>query len=338
MTQKNKTKIFFRADANETIGLGHVIRSVALASYLKDEFQCVFVIRKPTPKIIDIIESSKISIVEINNDSDFINFISDKDIVVLDGYDFNFLYQTRVKNSCFKLVCIDDIANRKFYCDIIINHAEGLKKENYDCQPFTKIFIGFKYALLRKPFLCSKNNKSVNNKISSYFICFGGSDSEDFTRKTLEQLVNIDGVKKINIVIGGGYQNSEDLNSFCETINICEVNLYQDVDAEELVSIIEDSHLAIVPSSSIAYEVLSANIPIISGYSVANQKGIYNTLVGKNLVLGIGKFPIKNLAKNLKIMRTNNNNIKKNQANVFDGKSSERLLNIFKSLDSNRLV
>jgi len=330
--QKNRTTIYFRADANETIGLGHVIRSLALASYLKNEFECVFVIKKPSATIINTIKSSICNIVKINNESDFLNIINENDIVVLDGYNFKLSYQTRVRMLCLKLVCIDDIANRKFYCDIIINHAEGLKEENYDCQPFTKIFIGFKYALLRKPFLLLKDNKSVANEISSYFICFGGSDSENFTKKTLEQLVDINGVKKINIVIGGGYKYSEDLNILCKSINICQVNLYQNVDAEEMVSIIQDSHLAIVPSSSIAYEVLSTNIPIISGYSIANQKGIYKTLVRKNLVLGIGTFPIKNLAKNIEIMKTKKNNIKKNQANVFDGKSSERLLEIFKNI------
>ncbi len=330
--QKNKTTIYFRADASQAIGLGHVIRSLALASYLVEEFQCVFVIKKPSSTIINIIESFKLNIVKIDNEPDFIKIINNKDIVVLDGYDFNLSYQIRVKKSCFKLVCIDDIADRKFYCDIIINHAEGLKEANYDCQPFTKIFLGFKYALLRKPFLFLKDNNRVINEFSSYFVCFGGSDSENFTKQTLIKLVNIDGIKKINIVIGGGYQYMQDLKIICKSINVCEVNLYQNVDAEKMVSIIQDSHLAIVPSSSIAYEVLSVNIPIISGYSIANQKRIYNTLVGKDLVLGIGTFPIKQLAKNIEIMKTKKDKIKKNQANVFDGKSSERLLQIFKNI------
>ena len=40
-------RIYFRADGNAQIGLGHVIRSLALAEILKDEFACHFIIRKP---------------------------------------------------------------------------------------------------------------------------------------------------------------------------------------------------------------------------------------------------------------------------------------------------
>jgi UDP-2,4-diacetamido-2,4,6-trideoxy-beta-L-altropyranose hydrolase len=332
--QKKKTTIYFRADANETIGLGHVIRSLALASYLKNEFECVFVIKKSSATIINTIKSSICNIVQINNESDFLNIINNKDIVVLDGYDFNLSYQISIKKNCFKLVCIDDIANRKFYCDMIINHAEGIKEENYDCQPFTKIFLGFKYALLRKPFLLLKDNKNVTNEISSYFVCFGGSDSENFTKKTIEQLLNIDGIKKINIVIGGGYQYNEDLNILCKSINGCQVNLYKNVDAEEMVSIIQDSHLAIVPSSSTSYEALSVGIPIITGYTVDNQKKIYKSLVKQELVLGIGTFPIKNLAKSIEIIKIKKNIMIENQSHFIDGKSVERLLQKFKDLNN----
>ena len=108
--QNNKTKIYFRADANEIIGLGHVIRTLALASYLEDEFQCVFVIKKPSSTILNIIKSSNLNVININNEPDFFNIINNKDIVVLDGYNFKSSYQIRVKESCFKLVCIDDIA------------------------------------------------------------------------------------------------------------------------------------------------------------------------------------------------------------------------------------
>ena len=40
-----KPKVYIRADGNSEIGLGHVIRSLALAEMLKDEFCCIFVTR-----------------------------------------------------------------------------------------------------------------------------------------------------------------------------------------------------------------------------------------------------------------------------------------------------
>ena len=43
-----KKKIYFRADAGQSIGYGHFIRTLALADMLKDDFDCVFFTQTPT--------------------------------------------------------------------------------------------------------------------------------------------------------------------------------------------------------------------------------------------------------------------------------------------------
>ena len=43
-----KRKVFFRADAGQSIGYGHFIRTLALADMLKDDFECVFYTQAPT--------------------------------------------------------------------------------------------------------------------------------------------------------------------------------------------------------------------------------------------------------------------------------------------------
>ena len=48
---QNKAKIVFRADGHAKMGLGHVIRSLALADMLKEDFDCHFMIRNPLPAL-----------------------------------------------------------------------------------------------------------------------------------------------------------------------------------------------------------------------------------------------------------------------------------------------
>ena len=43
-----KRTIYFRADADNTIGYGHFIRSLALAEMLRDEFECTIITKSPT--------------------------------------------------------------------------------------------------------------------------------------------------------------------------------------------------------------------------------------------------------------------------------------------------
>jgi len=42
-----RVRIFFRADGHQRMGLGHVIRSLALAEMLQKEYDIVFAIRTP---------------------------------------------------------------------------------------------------------------------------------------------------------------------------------------------------------------------------------------------------------------------------------------------------
>ena len=44
----NKKKVYFRADAGQSIGYGHFIRSLALADMLKYDFDCTFFTQTPT--------------------------------------------------------------------------------------------------------------------------------------------------------------------------------------------------------------------------------------------------------------------------------------------------
>lgn len=334
-----KRRVFFRADGNQIIGLGHVIRTLALVSYLKNNYNCVFVINTQNADVLNIIKTECSNIVSISSENDFFSIIDKNDIVVLDGYNFDEKYQVKIKEYCFKLVCIDDICDRNFVCDIIINHGEGIYPNDYSCKPCTKIYLGLKYALLRVPFLiASIAKKREIEVINNYFICFGGSDNDNYTLNTVKQLVEITTVKKINIIVGGGYAYNDELKLFCDSIHSCEINIYGDVNAQEMVSIMLDSHLAIVPSSSISYEVLAVKMPIITGYTVDNQKLIYNSLLQKEVVLGVGTFPITDISEKIDAITNNKNSILAKQDQLFDGKSAERLLIIFNDLCNEKII
>jgi len=84
-----KPKVFIRADGNSQIGLGHLVRCIALANMLKENFEIAFVCR-------DIPEDLKLDIEKVNmivkiieDERDFLNMIEPGSIVVLDNYEFD---------------------------------------------------------------------------------------------------------------------------------------------------------------------------------------------------------------------------------------------------------
>ena len=83
-----RNKILFRADADQHIGYGHFIRTLALADMLKDDFDCVFCLQ--TPSEFQKAELSKVcKYVELPaNDRKFdlfLDTLEGNEIVVLDN-------------------------------------------------------------------------------------------------------------------------------------------------------------------------------------------------------------------------------------------------------------
>ena len=58
-----RRKIIFRADGNSEIGLGHIMRCLALAEMLEGDFDMSFAIQNPDEKIEKLIHETGINIV-----------------------------------------------------------------------------------------------------------------------------------------------------------------------------------------------------------------------------------------------------------------------------------
>lgn len=294
-----KPKVFFRVDGNSEIGLGHVIRSLALADMLRDNFSCTFIIKSPINTLkeqileicddIIVLEDSASLLQEV----DYIleNFLSASDIIVLDGYHFGLEYQKVIKNRGNKIVFIDDKQHTDFIADIVINHAPGLDPSLYSISGNTKLCLGPDYALLRKPFLEAAKNKRVIREINSIFICFGGSDAKNLTLKVLKNIANLDfSYKSINIVLGGANQYEEQIKLFCLNNRNLNIKIFKNLSAIQMKELMLKSDLAIVPSSSILFEIIAIGMPVLSGYYVDNQEGIYMGFKRLGVIEGVGNF------------------------------------------------
>lgn len=278
------TKVFFRADGNKDVGLGHIIRSMALADILKSNFECHCLIKDPSDLLRKEILKSCQSIINIPHSNSPIdeaisiqeNHLSEKDICVLDGYNFETEYQSQIKKSGCTLISIDDIYKYHFVSDIIINHAPIENKTVYSIAPYSQLFTGFNYSLLRKPFLHFKALAREISKIEKVFICFGGSDLNNLTQKVLTHLIEAkSNIDHVDIVLGSANIWHKQIIQISQSLTFPEIVIHRNLSATEMSSLIQACDLAIVPSSSILFEVAKLNIPSISGYYIDNQLDVY---------------------------------------------------------------
>lgn len=325
----NKRKVIFRTDGNDKIGLGHIVRCCALADMLKGEFDPYFYIRDPTPEIIGEVQKSCISVYSISEDlsyeeesDDWIKTLKGDEIVVLDGYHFGTGYQLLIKAKGCKLVCIGGIYSYHFVCDILIDHAGGTLAEEYSTEPYTKLLLGFKYALLREPFLNKQDIPENMAGPEELLICFGGADPENCTVRTLERIIGgFNG--KINIIIGSAYRHLAELNDFLKKYNNREIGLYRNINASEMAAVMKRSLLAICSASTISIEYLSiANGTLYLKVIADNQKKIFEFLTKESLA-----FPLEDFIAGRK---NDQNHHLKNY--FFDGLQQQRYLEAFNKL------
>ena len=328
-----KPKVYIRADGNSEIGLGHVVRSLALAEMLKDDFNCVFVTRFLTDYIHA--EALKVceEVIKLPESDDhfdaFLSILSGDEIVVLDNYFYDTDYQRKIKSKGCKLVCIDDIHEKHFVADVVINHAPYVSQHDYSTESYTKCLLGTKYALIRTPFLHLAKRSKNFNEANRAFVCFGGSDYKNITQRVVERLLSFDFINHIFIVTGGAYMHKGKLQLLLEQ-DSDRISSYSNIAAEQVADILNKSDFAVVPCSSILWECMAAKLPVITGYYVDNQKFISDYFVDKNIGCVVGDFNVNLFSEQDVLGLSQNNAIA--VANYIDGNSGFRIQNEFKTL------
>lgn len=291
----SKRKIFFRADAGPEIGYGHYIRSLALADMLKQDFDCTMFTQSPTAYQLQ--EAKEICpIVALPSDDSkfdaFLDYLHGDEIVVLDNYFFSTDYQRVIKTKECTLMCIDDMHDRHFVADAIINSAPDIDPANYDMEQYTRLYHGLEYILLRKEFLEATHTLRTERS-NSVFVCFGGSDEYDFTQKACSILLkNTD--YELNVVVGGHYAHRDDL----EALDGKRIHIYSNLNATEMVQLMQKAYFAIVPLSTTFLETCCTRTPIISGYDADNQLNMARSEIINQMCYNCGNL-FENFEQNL---------------------------------------
>ena len=280
-----KKKIFFRADAGPQIGYGHFIRTLALADMLKEDFDCVFVTVNPTD--YQISEMSKVCrFIPLQADNHFDSFLSllkGEEIVVLDNYFFTTDYQRAIKDKGCKLVCIDDLHDKHYVADMVINQGVS-DSAFFDTEAYTKLCIGLKWALLRKPFLeaaAIASQRTYSEKIEKITVSFGGSDYFGLTEKVIRILMQIDSVKHIEAIVGDCFNSNMDFVTE-------KVTFYRQIPAEKVSELFLNCDLAVLSASTICIEALACGARVAAGWYVDNQKDFYDYLIKNQYIIGLG--------------------------------------------------
>lgn len=320
-----KRTIVFRADGSTTIGMGHFTRTLALAEMLNEHFYCVFATRQPTE--YQTSEIGKVCSGQIDLPADdshfdrFLEYLQGNEIVVLDNYYYTTEYQKAIKNKGCKLVCIDDMHDKHFVADIVINHAEGIDPHIYSKESYTKLLLGFRYALIRKEF---RRPVGKYEKQYSCLLIMGSADPFNLSKKFIQILKENNLEKPVAIVSASKPETSE-------------VLWFSRLNALEISDLMDKSEFGIFPASTVAIEACARQLPFVAGYYIDNQKSLYEGLKKTALALCIGNLATtkeEQLKQAIRDMAREEvrNSIIHAQRTRFDRQTKDRFVDIFKEI------
>ncbi|HSZ73156.1 MAG TPA: UDP-2,4-diacetamido-2,4,6-trideoxy-beta-L-altropyranose hydrolase, partial [Cytophagaceae bacterium] len=255
-------RIVFRADGNEYIGLGHLIRCSALAEMLSSEFAICFIAKNSGTYIKEVIGNDAFHLLLIEEDEDELQVLSNlltvDDILIADGYYFDEAWQRTIKQRVSKFVLIDDLVYTNTpYADIIINHAPGVSLSDYQCPSSVRLLLGADYALLRPAFF--NGIKKTTDQKSGIVLTMGGSDPDNLTRKIAQIILNHTD-ETIDLLLGAAYVHP--VNDFMENKRI---TIRRKLKEEEVAQLFWERKLVISSASTVSLEASAIGTSLIIG-------------------------------------------------------------------------
>lgn len=346
----NSNNIVFRVDCSSQTGMGHLVRCIALAEMLKETFTIYFALQEPSQSIISkfIHVANHIIILPVTRDykldaENLIKQTSNDDTIVLDGYFFDADYQLKIKNSGYKLVCIDDLISWHQFADVVINHAEGIDESRYLKEEHTNLYLGLKYVMLRNAFLKIKQNVSNNTIITKVFISMGAADITNLTYRYTKTLLQIKTIEEVHLMVSSVNPHINSIEELIKINSNKKIICHFDISDNELVDLLKRVDLAICPASNVSLECCAVGVNLISGLTADNQAQLLNTLIKFNTIVNFGN--LNELEESIILERIKKlinsplvfEELRLNQKQMIDGDSPSRILNIFKELSTSKL-
>lgn len=325
-------KIVFRCDASIQIGSGHVMRCLTLADELSRQgAECIFICRRHHGNLIEEIQKHgyKVYALPLENDlyietnnktvlahTDWLASTQYRDAelslsivkalqpdwLIVDHYSLDEIWEKGLQPYCKKLMVIDDLADRKHNCDVLLDQKFGRDPQDYaayvneDCE----LLCGSNYALLRPEFAEWRSHsleRRQHNKLASILINLGGVDKDNITTKILKglQTKSLPDHCSMNIVMGS---TSPWIEAVKQQAAIMQWRTVVKVGVDNMAELMANSDLAIGAAGSTSWERCCLGLPTIMLVLADNQRDIANVLedVGAALTFNINKLEAEPLA------------------------------------------
>jgi len=264
--------IIFRVDANRRLGMGHLMRCLALAQFFKEQgHACHFYSHDLGGQLVDLIQKRGHGFTRLKE----LHEVPEADApwLVVDHYHLDEPWETEANRRFPHLLVIDDLANRPHQCQLLVdqNYFEEFEKR-YDpwIPPETQRFLGPRYAIIHPRYLALTGRRERGSaKADHFFASFGGADANGQTEKAIRALKRLELPSlEFTVMVGGLNERRERV---LEEVG-GDPRFVIPSPTYDLSEIFERVDMALIAGGSTTWELCYLGIPVLSMSCADNQK------------------------------------------------------------------
>jgi UDP-2,4-diacetamido-2,4,6-trideoxy-beta-L-altropyranose hydrolase len=290
-------RIAFRVDASTQIGTGHFMRCLTLADELRKSgaevsFICrdlpahlvemlvdqgisllTLAVEPPAPPAGDLVHSHWLWTDQVHDAQASLQVMGDvqRDWIIVDHYALDHRWESLMRKSSNKIMVIDDLADRRHDCDILLDQNHDLDmNEGYQGKvpKQCRLLLGPRYALLREEFReLRKSTHPRDGKVRRILVFFGGVDAGNYTGLAIKALTGLE-LKDIavDVVIGAQHPCRIKIEKICVELGYC---CY--VQTDRMAELMAAADLAIGAGGSASWERCCLGVPALLVAMADNQ-------------------------------------------------------------------
>lgn len=264
--------IAFRLDAGAEIGLGHLMRCLAIADRLQTAgAKCHFLCHKLPAHLLPLLRQHQHHPLSAPDDAGPLPRIQPA-WLIFDHYLIDRVLEQRLAAYCDQILVIDDLADRPHHCHLLLDQGPLRTPDDYRAlaPSNSQLLLGTDYALLRPAY--RQLARPQADKWHRGLICFGGADPAGACLTTLNSLARLPWARTIQwtLVAGGANPFWSELQQ--RVAELPELNMTLLRQSDQMADLMSQHDFAIGAAGGMTWERACLGLSTLAVPIVDNQQ------------------------------------------------------------------
>lgn len=274
--------VYIRADANEIIATGHVMRCMTIAQQLqKQNIEVVFLVADDRPCAMIRERGFRVDVLntiwnDLGSETERLcAYIKEHavKVMIVDSYYVTQEYLQSISHYT-RIVYVDDLNRFVYPVHTLINYSAFAQPDWYEddyrlAGMHTEFLIGSRYIPLREEFV--SQGYEVRNNLTRVLLTTGGTDQLNAAGSLLQEFVCNAELSQLeyHVIVGSFNQNQEMLDSLARMHS----NVYLHRNVSNMSEWMRFCDAAVSAAGSTLYELCALGIPTVCMEIADNQEG-----------------------------------------------------------------